>query len=776
MTVNGEGRGVNQATVINNTVVLSLGSEVVPNDVVTLSYRDVTAGNDVFAIQDLAGNDALGLAGTTVVTNATATVAVGSPTVVAASFSTPGTGFSTVSMTFNHTVNAVGNPPITAFKLDANGATTSITITGATFSTNGGTAGASGETVTFTTTTLLTATDTILLVYNGGDSLNHVVDSTTGYWVNGGTTVVGGSAANAMDFSNYQFQMFPVVAYANAGDDTIAGESIYRISAGAGVDTITSGWAENIIRLGDSGTRATDTVKVNMGQSYLVSHDKIFGFDTTNAAGLNNDVLGLPSGVIAANTAGLVSGTDVGFGSAGLAVRSHSITSGIASFSSTDGVATDLLISSSSLKAAETYLANVLNIGETAAFNFDADNNGYADSMYVFQKTDNNDLFYNDILVGLRGVMGATLGNAAGQDVLQIKDVFGPNITAPSLSSSGIVLQADEVVASINFTGATLDHGHTVGNTQTITAMANPIASINSADHTQILVTTSDTNVAAGDFVLVSNHGITGTMIDAVGNPSTLFDPSTLGAAIGGFNGAGTHIDLSTYAGSYNILAFNATGSNTLLASIGGSWINSGSGADTLTGGAGNDVMRGGAGNDILNGFGGNDRLNGGVGADTLNGGVGADQYVFNQGDSPVVTFAHSAANASATVVTDGDTFSFAAGADVITAGGFETAGVNGDKINFNSDGNNITNPNPMTNANGVGLLIPGNGLVTDQHYFVVQGNYSGSIFTVNTTSGTDSLVVYDGDQSSAVTQTGLVIQGVAPSLLVEQWNQIYHV
>jgi hypothetical protein len=160
--------------------------------------------------------------------------------------------------------------------------------------------------------------------------------------------------------------------------------------------------------------------------------------------------------------------------------------------------------------------------------------------------------------------------------------------------------------------------------------------------------------------------------------------------------------------------------------------------------------------------------LFGDAGADTLNGGAGADQYVFKQGDSPVVTFAHSAANASATVVTNGDTFSFVAGADVITSGGFDVFGVNGDKINFFSDGANITNPNPMA-------AVPANGLVTDQQYFVVQGTYSGNIFTVDTASGTDSLVVYDGNLSSAITQTGLVIQGVAPSLLTQQWGQIYH-
>jgi RTX calcium-binding nonapeptide repeat (4 copies) len=367
-------------------------------------------------------------------------------------------------------------------------------------------------------------------------------------------------------------------------------------------------------------------------------------------------------------------------------------------------------------------------------------------------------------------------------------DAFGPQVTAPVLTANGIGLQVDEALASVNFVGATLQHGHTDGTgAQTLTSMGtviagaipsagHPIATLNPADHTQIAVTDGVTPMVAGDFVLVSNNGLPGAMVDVAGHSSSVFDLTSVGAAIGGLNGSGSHIDLSGLAGAYNIIALDsALNSNTLVASQGGSWMNSGDGTDTLTGSAVSDEMHGGAGNDILNGLGGNDRLFGGTGADTLNGGAGADQYVFKQGDSPVVTFAHSAANASATAVTNGDTFTFAAGADVITAGNFDVTGVNGDKINFFSDGANITNINPMTNANGVGLLIPGNGLVTDQQYFVVQGNYSGNIFTANT-SGADSLVVYDGDLSAGVTQTGLVIQGVAPSLLTQQWGQIYHV
>jgi hypothetical protein len=54
------------------------------------------------------------------------------------------------------------------------------------------------------------------------------------------------------------------------------------------------------------------------------------------------------------------------------------------------------------------------------------------------------------------------------------------------------------------------------------------------------------------------------------------------------------------------------------------------------------------------------------------------------------------------------------------------------------------------------------NGQVNDQKYMLVQGDFSGNTFTVNTTSGADTLVVYDGNASvGSVTQTGVVLSGV---------------
>jgi hypothetical protein len=56
---------------------------------------------------------------------------------------------------------------------------------------------------------------------------------------------------------------------------------------------------------------------------------------------------------------------------------------------------------------------------------------------------------------------------------------------------------------------------------------------------------------------------------------------------------------------------------------------------------------------------------------------------------------------------------------------------------------------------------MPNNGVATNQKFFMVQGNLAGNQFTVNSSTGTDTLVVYDGDSTGGVTQTGIVLSGV---------------
>ena len=175
----------------------------------------------------------------------------------------------------------------------------------------------------------------------------------------------------------------------------------------------------------------------------------------------------------------------------------------------------------------------------------------------------------------------------------------------------------------------------------------------------------------------------------------------------------------------------------------------------TVLGGDGLDTLIGSTFADILNGGNGNDTLTGGVGADILDGGTGSDRFVFGQGDSTVVTFENVGI---LNLLDNGDKFTFASlAADIVS--GFTVAGTTGDRIDLGVD----VDP----------ILPPGNGLVTDQNYFVVRGNLDTGIFTVADT-GLSTLVVYDGDAGAGVTQTALVLSGVNASLTTTSTGLIY--
>ena len=70
-----------------------------------------------------------------------------------------------------------------------------------------------------------------------------------------------------------------------------------------------------------------------------------------------------------------------------------------------------------------------------------------------------------------------------------------------------------------------------------------------------------------------------------------------------------------------------------------------------------------------------------------------------------------------------------------------------------------LQSENPSTSVQ------PSNGLATDQGFFMTQGSFSGTTFTVNS-AGADTLVMYDGDSGAGVTQTGIVLSGVTLSEL----------
>ncbi|WP_192903748.1 beta strand repeat-containing protein [Achromobacter aloeverae] len=147
----------------------------------------------------------------------------------------------------------------------------------------------------------------------------------------------------------------------------------------------------------------------------------------------------------------------------------------------------------------------------------------------------------------------------------------------------------------------------------------------------------------------------------------------------------------------------------------------------------GNDTLIGGAGDDVLIG---------GKGADTLTGNGGADTFAFFQGDTPLAT---SIQLAGATVDGDGSTLSFANGLDVIT--------------DFSASDQILLGPD-VGLAHLADASQAADGVLADQSYHAVQGTYAGGTFTVNAAGGS-TLVLYDGDSSSNVSTTAILLSNV---------------
>jgi hypothetical protein len=105
------------------------------------------------------------------------------------------------------------------------------------------------------------------------------------------------------------------------------------------------------------------------------------------------------------------------------------------------------------------------------------------------------------------------------------------------------------------------------------------------------------------------------------------------------------------------------------------------------------------------------------------------------------------------------DTFTFSSGVDRITDLS------SGEGFNLDVAGADYGVQGSVT---FMGASLPTNGQATDQGFFLVQGSFNTgtNVFTVDDTSGTDTLVVYDGDSSASVTQTGIVLSGVTLSEL----------
>jgi uncharacterized repeat protein (TIGR02059 family) len=117
VTADGQVVTVTGVTVVGSTVVLTLGTAVTAGQAVEVSYTDPTAGNDLNAIQDAAGNDAASLPATPVSNDSTVPGGdTTAPTFVSAAVDTTGTS---LTLTYSEALDGTHPPAVGDFTVTA---------------------------------------------------------------------------------------------------------------------------------------------------------------------------------------------------------------------------------------------------------------------------------------------------------------------------------------------------------------------------------------------------------------------------------------------------------------------------------------------------------------------------------------------------------------------------------------------------------------------------------------------------------------------------------
>ncbi len=396
----------------------------------------------------------------------------------------------------------------------------------------------------------------------------------------------------------------------NGGDDKLfGGEGNDTLVGGNGADTLDGGDWTDLYDLKET-TRAKDLAIVS-GNGSIEWADSITGFDVSSSTGDTNDVLGLATSIVMADTTADVSGQAVG------RIAKYSISKGIITFKDASGKA--LQINSNNRTDVQSFLQkNMVESGQTVAFAYDSDLSGSVDSIYVYQHNSGGDSTF----VLISGLVNATLGNAPGMGVIEVKDLFGPQFSGVTLNSNALTLDFNEVVDTIDVTGVVFKKLSTKEVLQVTPVISGKSVNLNFSSPLQ-----------SGDAVLVtpSADRNQAKLTDKLGNIEYLFDNSDDGTAIG--DSSDTTIDISSETGRLSIIDFGG-GNDTFRGNNETNNIEAGSGNDTVDGLGGNDYISGGEGNDYLVGGDGNDRIRSDQGDDIVIAGAGNDEIEANQDDT----------------------------------------------------------------------------------------------------------------------------------------------
>jgi uncharacterized repeat protein (TIGR02059 family) len=289
------------------TVSLTLSAEVTSNDVLSLSYTDPSSGNDVNAIQDIAGNDAASITQTSVTNNTVAdTVA---PSFVAAVVNG---ALLTLSYTDSHSLDSSHAPLASAFTLTGTSATvTSVTVN------------AEQKTVSLTLSAAVTSNDVLSLSYtdpSSGNDVNAIQDIAG----NDATSIVQRAVSNTTADT-----LAPVFATASVNGNTL----VMTYTDNSALDTSQLPLATAFTLNGTSATVNSVTVNatqktISLTLSAVVTSNDVLSISYTDPSAGNdvyaiqdiygNDALSIATQAVVNNTLAKVAWTLLMSSNAGL--------------------------------------------------------------------------------------------------------------------------------------------------------------------------------------------------------------------------------------------------------------------------------------------------------------------------------------------------------------------------------------------------------------------------------------------------------------------------
>jgi len=626
----------------------------------------------------------------------------------------------TFAVDFSESVQASGIGGITAFK---NGLT-ALTITGATPATIANL----NDSFTFAFTGItLAATDYVVLNYDAAagsvtDLAGNPLPSGTLVFDSIGTLDTVGSTidltANPLPAGSYS----PVYIRTHMGNDIVTGTSgTDLIKTGRGNDVINGSYGADFINLGESASYS-DTVVLQSymsgfytydyaGTGYVNNYsDTINGFVVNGAVEVDVNGVGTLTGAIDAainDKLDLPSNTIVAdVTNADMTYGNGQVQIDVGSLLAHSIAGGMITFGNAANVATSQVTINAANLNDALTY-LQLNITGAGETV-AFEYDSNSD-----------GAADATYifqGNSFGDDPITavLNGVTGVTLGA-GVAGAGAGGAGVNVVQLVDTTAPEINGVSIVGANSVEFEYSENVTVDLQATHGGILLNGTGTDIVSG--------------VSVTGNVATI----TTSAAIGP-----TDWLLMTTATDFADTSGNTTIAGTT-AAIGGDGDNT---IDMSAFTGGNLYIAGFAGNDTLIGSALSDDIEGGAGADTVTGGAGADWFGFAQGDSPLVTYDSGSGN-----------FTFGNSADIITD--FSS----GESIELFSNG-------------GMAMQSPVNGLAADQSFFMVGGFYDAGtgVFGQNNVSGTDALIVYDGDATAGVMQTGIVLSGVTLAQL-DAWN-----